>query len=130
MSTYKILLVDDDFDFRQEFAAKLKADGFEVTEAESGKQGGELFADKAYDLAIVDVRMERPDSGFSLAFHMKQAKADFPIIMVSSVNNEPGFHFSVNSNAERDWIKADIFLEKPVRYEQIKFAIDRLLLNK
>ncbi len=127
MSTYKILFVDDDDDFRQEFVSLLKADGFEVTEAESAQKAGELFAANAYDLAIVDVRMERPDSGFTLAFHMKKDKADFPIIMVSSVNNEPGFNFSVNSAAEREWIKADLFLEKPIRYEQLKFAISRLL---
>lgn len=127
MSKNRILFVDDDPDFRQEFCPLLEAAGYAVTQADSAKQAEELLAGATFDLAVVDLRMERPDSGFTLAFHVKKQNPEFPIIMVSSVNGEVGLNFSLNSSAERAWIKADAFLNKPLRFEQLKYEVERLI---
>ncbi|MDO5580158.1 MAG: response regulator [Planctomycetia bacterium] len=127
MSKNRILFVDDDPDFRQEFCPLLEAAGYAVTQADSEKQAEELMAKDAFDLAVVDLRMERPDSGFTLAYHIKKQTPDFPIILVSAVNGEIGLNFSLNSKAERAWIKADAFLNKPLRFEQLKYEVERLI---
>ena len=127
MKTYEILFVDDDPDFRRENCQALIAAGYAVTEAESAAQAEVAIASRKFDLAIVDLMMERADSGFTLAYHIKKQYPDMPIIMVSSVNSEMGLHFSLESAAERAWIKADAFLNKPLRYEQLEADIHNLL---
>ncbi len=127
MSNYRILFVDDDPDFRQEISPLLEQEGYTVVQADSGKQAEEFFAKEKFDLAILDLRMEHPDTGFTVAFHFKKAKAEMPIIMVSSVNREMGYNFTLNTPQERAWIKADAFLNKPIRFEQLKYEIEKLL---
>ncbi|MDO4586045.1 MAG: response regulator [Planctomycetia bacterium] len=127
MSKYRILFVDDDPDFRAEYRPELEAAGYEVIEADGEVHARELLAKESFDLAIVDLMMEKADSGFTLAFEMKKANSKLPIIMVSAVNSEMGLHFSLETEAERSWIKADAFLNKPIRFEQLKYELERLL---
>lgn len=127
MKNYKILFIDDDPDFRAEYRPMLEAKGFSVVEAESAAEGFAKFSAEPFDLAIVDLMMEKADSGFTLAYQMKKKSADFSIILISAVNSETGLHFSLETEAERKWIKADAFLNKPLRFEQLEYEIDRLL---
>jgi hypothetical protein len=47
--------------------------------------------------------------------------------MLSSSISEFGIEFSLESPAERSWIKADAMLNKPIRTEQLLQAVRRLL---
>jgi len=49
------------------------------------------------------------------------------VIVVSGVESETGLEFDATTSEERSWIKADKFLAKPVRFEQLLGEIDRLL---
>lgn len=127
MENYNILLVDDDPDFRAEFRGPLEKLGWSVVEAESAADAMTKLNASPFDLAIIDLMMEKADSGFTLAYHLKKVYPTMPIIMVSAVNSEMGLHFSLETAAERDWIKADAFLNKPLRFEQLEYEIERLL---
>lgn len=127
MKNYKLLFVDDDPDFRAENKPALEKLGFTVVEAESAADAEEKIAAEKFDLAIVDLMMEKADSGFTLAYKIKKAHPETPIVMVSAVNSEMGLHFSLETAAERSWIKADAFLNKPLRFEQLEYEIERLL---
>lgn len=122
-----ILLVDDDPDFRLEMKTALQDAGFTVTEAESEQQAYEQAQRKSYDLAIVDLIMENSDSGFTLSYHFKKDYPKMPIIILSSSSSEMDIDFSMESLAERSWIKADMLLNKPLRFEQLLYATQRLL---
>jgi len=50
-----------------------------------------------------------------------------PIIIASGVTAETGISFDINDENNRKWIKADCFLDKGIRTEKLKEAIDRLL---
>jgi two-component system, OmpR family, response regulator len=123
----KILLVDDDFDFRFQQKTGLEAAGFEVIEAEGETEAATVLSEQTFDMAIVDLMMEQSDGGFTLCYTMKRDFPDMPVILVSGVNSEHGFNFDASSNAERSWIKADAFLAKPLRFEQLMFEVKRLL---
>ena len=43
--------------------------------------------------------------------------------MVSSVTSRSGLEFDAITDGERAWIKADAFLAKPVRFEQLQREI-------
>ena len=122
-----ILLVDDDPDFRQRAKQSLQDAGYSVTEAEVENQAYEIARNKKFDIAIVDLILENSDSGFSLSYHFKKDNPKMPIVMLNSSVNEFGIEFSLESAAERSWIKADALLNKPLRSEQLLQAVRRLL---
>jgi DNA-binding response OmpR family regulator len=102
----------------------LRDSNFDVIEAESEKLAEELIAKEKFDLAVVNLRMEYADSGFRLCYHIKKKYPDMPTILCSAINSEIGMSFSMESEAERSWIKADSFLDKPIRFEQLLAEIE------
>ena len=122
-----ILVVDDDIDFLIQTETVLKAQGFNVVKAESQSEAEELLKKIQPDLAILDLMMEHFDGGFALAYHIKKIDPDLPVIICSAVTSETGMKFDASTKEERSWIKADLFLSKPIRHEQLLREIKRLL---
>ena len=126
MKNIKILLVDGDPVYTSEVSEQLKADGNTVDIVENRAEAEKALAAAKYDLVITDLVMEKADSGFSLAFHIKKDAPETKVIIATDVNSRHGVKFSVDTEAERAWIKADAFLDKPYRYEQLATVIERL----
>lgn len=122
-----VLLVDDDPDFLYQQRLLFETTGFEVVTAENESRATELLAEQRVDLAVIDLMMDNPDGGFTLCYRIKKKDASIPVILVTSVNDETGLEFDASTKDERRWIKADAFLAKPVRFEQMRREIDRLL---
>ncbi|MGL6197223.1 MAG: response regulator [Thermoguttaceae bacterium] len=127
MKTFKILFVEDDANFRVPYAQQLRDNGFEVVEAEGETPAAELLKKETFDLAVVDLVMEQADGGFTLSYHIKKDFPNMPVILITGINSEMGLSFSTESASERSWIKADAFLNKPLRFEQLLYEIQRLL---
>lgn len=121
-----ILVVDDDYDILEQTNVHLEAAGYEVTTAASEKRAGELLKTYKPDLAVLDLMMENQDSGFILAYKLKKANPNVPVIIVTAVTSQTGIGFDVNSGGG-SWIKADAIIEKPIRYEQLLGEVSRLL---
>jgi len=126
-ATKTVLLVDDDEDFLLQHKTLLEAAGWNVVSAVGAKQAEEILKTQKPDLAVIDLMMETADAGFTLCYHLRKKDPSIPVIMVTSVNNETGMDFDASTESERSWIKADAFLAKPIRFEQLKAEIDRLL---
>lgn len=122
-----ILVVDDDEDFRMQQQMMLESAGYGVVTAENETQAMEIFGSQPFDAAIIDLMMSQQDGGFTLCRSMKKSKPELPIIMVTGVTSETGLEFDAATSEERSWIKADAFLPKPIRFEQLKKELDRLL---
>ncbi len=122
-----ILLVEDDPDFRLKVKQSLQDAGFDVTEAEGEQRAYDAARHQSFDLAIVDLMLENTDSGFTLCHHLKKDDPKLPIVLLSSSTSDMGINFSIESVWERSWIKADVLLNKPIRFEQLLFAVQRLL---
>ncbi len=110
----KILIVDDDTDVREIITETLSSNGYSIETAENGEEGWEKFEKFNPDLVILDLIMETYDAGFILAYKIKKARPQVPIILATSVNQESEIQFDLNEAKERQWIKADIFLDKPI----------------
>lgn len=123
----KILLVDDDQDYIFQMKIKIEKFGFEVITADSQKEAEELIEVLKPDLAILDLMMESHDSGFILAYKMKKKYPDVPVIIATAVSAETGMSFDINSEADRQWIKADLYMEKGIRTDQLHREINKLL---
>ncbi|MFP4379960.1 MAG: response regulator [Candidatus Sumerlaeia bacterium] len=122
-----ILIVDDDEDFRLQLKLQLEADGHSVFEAENPAEAEEALKDRKADLAIVDLMMDEMDAGFTLCYHLKKNYPDMPVIMATAVASEAGLGFDTATDEERSWVKADALLNKPIRPEQLRKEMLRLL---
>lgn len=122
-----ILIVDDDVDFLFQMREGVKGMGFDVITAGTQKEAEDIIERKRPDLAILDLMMENQDTGFILGHKIKSKYPDVPIIIVSAVTAETGMLFDVTSEEEREWIKADLFLDKGIRMDQLHKEIKKLL---
>ncbi len=122
-----ILLVENDADYRATVKQSLVNAGFLVTEVEGEQQAYEAASKQKFDLAVVNLMLENSDSGFTLSYHFKKDYPDMRILLLSSSTSEMDIEFSMESASERNWIKADALLNKPVRFEQILSTLQRLL---
>jgi hypothetical protein len=50
-----------------------------------------------------------------------------PVILATAVSHETGLSFSLDSEHEKSWIRADRYLEKSIRAEQLDQEIMKLL---
>jgi len=122
-----VLVVDDDADFIGQMRAQLRTAGFRVLAAGSREEAEAVLSKESPDVAIVDLMMETPDAGFALCHVMKKRTPPMPVILVTAVTGETGLEFDAATAEERAWVKADVFLAKPVRIEQLVREIHRLL---
>ena len=56
--------------------------------------------------------------------HMLAASA---LVLVTAVASETGLAFDAATDEERLWVKADAMLAKPIRFEQLRRLMARLL---
>jgi CheY-like chemotaxis protein len=125
-----ILLVDDDDDFLYQHRIQLENAGYTVTTASSRAEAEALIEETKPDLAILDLMMEEHDDGFILSHHLKRKVPGLPVILVTAVTAETGISFKPTSGTERAWVGADAFLAKPIRFEQLRREVERLLQNR
>ncbi|MGM0407937.1 MAG: response regulator [Bacteroidota bacterium] len=122
-----ILIADDDMDYLIQMRMHIESFGFEVITAGSQREAEKIIENTKPDLAIFDLMMESDDSGFILSYKMKRKYPDVPIILATAVASETGMSFGVNTETDKQWIKADLYLEKGIRKDQLHKEINKLL---
>jgi CheY-like chemotaxis protein len=125
--TKTILVVDDDPDFLIQTRLQLEVAGFKVLSANSLKEAEQVMAENRPDLVVADLMMEYMDAGLVLCHRVKKKDPTTPVILVTAVTSETGMAFETSLDKSHGWIKADAVLTKPVRAEQLKREIGRLL---
>jgi CheY-like chemotaxis protein len=122
-----ILVVDDDIDMLEQVALILRAEGYRVIQAQGQKEGEEALLTTIPDLAVLDLMMENMDSGFVLCHHVKRLFPETPVILLTAVKAATGMDFQPQTDEAASWVKADVLMDKPVRPEQLKQEVRRLL---
>jgi CheY-like chemotaxis protein len=122
-----ILLVDKDHDFLTQVKYYLEKLGFHVVLADTQKEAEDIIARLRPDLAVTELMLENEDGGFVLCYKLKKLYPDVPIIIVTEVSRETGLSFGLESDEEKKWIKAEAYLEKNVKPEQLYKEILKLL---
>ena len=122
-----VLIVDDDMDYLFQMKLKVQQFGFDVITADGQKEAETIIETVRPDLAILDLMMESDDSGFILAYKIKRKYPEVPIIIATAVTAETGMTFDINSDENKQWIKADLFLDKGIRADQLQREINKLL---
>ncbi|HOW08962.1 MAG TPA: response regulator [Bacteroidales bacterium] len=126
-SDFTILVADDDPDYLFQTVTNLERAGYKTVAVESQAEAEAVINKFKPSLAIFDLMMESDDSGFILCYKLKRKYPDVPVILATAVAHETGISFSLDSEAEKSWIRADRYLEKGIRADQLDQEIMKLL---
>jgi len=113
----KVLLIDDDSDFRAAMRTLLESHGYSVLEASSGHEGLRMVIEHKPDAILVDIMMETTVEGYGITHALKYRDeyAEFshiPLFMISSITESPDERFPMSAEAEM--IRPDRYLTKPL----------------
>lgn len=105
MTTANVLIVDDEVEFSEAIAERLRDRGLHVDTAESGMQGLEMIQKKSYDAIILDMAMPEMD-GFETLKQMLAIDKNLQIIFLTG-------RATVAKGVEAVKMGAVDFMEKP-----------------
>ena len=123
----RILLVDDDVDFIDLNKAVLENNGFDVVTAFSGREATDKVSFEQPDLIVLDLMLEKHDTGFAFAKALKAnpLHQKIPILMLTAVAGETGYDFSQEMDGY--WMKTDDYASKPLLPEELIKRVTLLL---
>lgn len=119
----RILVIEDDDQFREMLVQMLDQVGHEVEMAASGVGGMERFHDNPPDLVITDILMPAKD-GIDTILEMKREREDVRIIAISGGRRAITPQFNLDSAA---LIGVKQTLAKPFTRQQLLQAIQEAL---
>ncbi|MDT8378456.1 MAG: response regulator [Desulfotignum sp.] len=124
-----ILLVDDEKDFRQILAKRLKRRGIHAREADRGEKALQMLAESPVDVVILDVKMPGMD-GIECLRRIKQTQGLTEVIMLTGHADIQGGVEGIKSGAF-DYLSKPVELEHLVRkIKQAFHKIQRILAEK
>ncbi len=119
----KILVVDDDPDVVEACRVVLEKVGYSVSSAGSLEEGMKAVEEFRPDLLILDVMMQQPDDGISMARQLRRNGFDRPILMLTNVGREAG----LNIDKDEDLVPVDEFQQKPISPQVLVSKVGELL---
>jgi len=111
MQEMRMLLVDDEDDFRTTLANRLKLRNIDVTDAASGDEAIELVKQKSFDVAVIDVKMPGID-GIETLKQVKKIQPAMEIVMLTG-------HASIESGMEAMKLGAYDYVMKPCDIDEL-----------
>ncbi len=118
----RILVVDDEETFRYMLTSLIEAEGYTAHSAADGVQGINAVQAKAFDIALIDVRMPKVDGVEVLKF-IKEYSPDTEAIMVTAVGD-------LRIAVECMKLGAYDYITKPFSTEELLGTIHRALERK
>ncbi len=117
----KILLVDDESDFRKAVRFRLEDAGYDVIEAMDGAEGLEMAKELRPDLIILDLMLPRI-AGYNVARLLKgdELCESIPIVMLTARAQTMDINIGLA-------VGADAYITKPFKPRELLDTIDGLL---
>jgi len=106
MKPIRLLIVDDDVEFRRAARQVLERRGFELTEANDGPAALELIRESPPDMVLLDFKMEGMD-GISVLREIRMFDESLPVIVVTG-------HGSFDEALTGIGLRVVDFVQKPV----------------
>jgi len=123
----KILIIDDDADFRDACRVVLESADFDVSEANGPEKGLEKVQAEKPDLVILDALMPEEYEGFEVARRIREKlnMRTLPILMLSAVHDvkKTPYRFTPNET----YLPVDAFLDKPAVPEALLRKVREML---
>lgn len=120
--SYVLLVIDDEANLRKGIRYGLSGKVFDVIEAENGKKGLEVLAQKEVDLVITDLKMPVMD-GLTFLSECKKAHFNIPVIVLTAYGTAETAVQAMKSGAVD-------FLIKPFPLAELEQKISAILESK
>jgi two-component system OmpR family response regulator len=111
MEEFKILVVDDEDDFRETIVKRLQKRKMKARGAASGEKALEIIKAQPFDVVVLDVKMPGLD-GIDTLREIKKSKPLIEVILLTG-------HASVESGIEGMKLGAYDFVMKPANLEEL-----------
>lgn len=119
MENKKLLLVEDEPFLAKVIEDSLKQKGYQVTYANDGKKGYNLFLNGNFDILVLDVMMPFMD-GFTLTKQIRKINQNIPILFLTAKTETTDLVEGYESGGND-------YLKKPFSLEELFLRIDQLL---
>lgn len=113
----RILVVDDEPNLRLVYNEELSDEGYEVLEAESGKETFEILNHEPVDLIVLDIKL-RSESGLDVLQKITKQFPDIPVILCSA--------YSAFQNDYTSWL-AESYVVKSSDSDELLKEVKRVL---
>lgn len=120
--TERILLVDDELEFLDVLAERLRARGYDVTTATTPEEAIKLTEKLNFDAIILDLMMPGMD-GIETLQHMKNVRPESQVILLTG-------HASLDKGIEAMKYGALDFVEKPADLKKLTEKISKARANR
>ncbi len=118
----KVLLVDDEKDFIETLAERMKTRGMDVSTTTSAKEALEMVDDQVYDAIVLDLMMPEMDGLEALSI-LKSKNPDLQVILLTG-------QATVEKGIEAMKLGAMDFVEKPADLETLTDKIKKAKAQK
>jgi CheY-like chemotaxis protein len=127
----KILVIDDDSDFRKVVSMMLEAKSYNVISAENPQEAKKMLLSEKPDLILLDIMMDSIFDGYSLCNEIKTSEEfqelnNTPVIFISAVKEKAGSRVTFDTS-EHGLVGPDDYIDKPVQPEDLYIRIEKLL---
>jgi len=117
MTSYRLLLVDDDEQVCLSLGRNLERRGYEVTIAENGFEALSLIERDRFDIVVSDLVMRRPD-GLGILQRSKELRPETPFIILTGFGD-------LDSALQALRLGADDYVNKPCDADELSEHIER-----
>ena len=117
----KVLIIEDDQGLRQGIAFSLAQEGYEVLQAQNGKEGYRLFLQEAPQGILLDLNLPDMD-GNDLCRKIRE-RSQVPILMLTARDMETDEIMGLSSGA-------DDYMTKPFSVAVLKLRLEKLLRRR
>ena len=122
MDTLRVLIVDDEDDFRETIVKRLNARKIQAEGAASGIKALDVLKEKDFDVMVLDVKMPDMD-GIETLRHVKKMKPEIEVIMLTG-------HASVEFGIKGMQLGAFNYVMKPAPLNELLDTIGQAFNKK
>ncbi|MFQ5850130.1 MAG: sigma-54-dependent transcriptional regulator [Candidatus Binatia bacterium] len=115
----RILLVDDEADFRAIISDHLEEHGYKVSSLGTGQEAVSAAQEEEFDVALLDIKMPGMD-GVELLRMLKEVEPSIEVIMLTG-------HATIETAVQAIKLGALDYLSKPVRLSELEVSIAKAL---
>ena len=118
----RILVVEDDEEMRSLLKDFIEAEGFEIDSVGNGSEAFRILVRELFDLVITDIRMPGL-TGLDIIPGIKKLQPETPIIAITAFGSEEVHRRAMERGATA-------YLEKPLRFHELKTMIHEIMSSK
>lgn len=115
----KILLLEDDYTYKESIKELLEEMGYEVDDFDDGEAALDALFDKSYQLALLDIRVPSID-GYEILKEVRKAKRDLPIILITSLTD-------INNLSLGYELGCNDYIRKPFSLKELRYRVSQTI---